>query len=85
MGNSHCGQETTARTEYGETDDFLQAKVSARVHFTPYLFNLYAERILLKARLDSDEGGVKIGGRNVSSLRYVDDTILWTESTNHLK
>lgn len=34
MHNLHCGEETTVRTEYGETDGFLQVKVSATMHFT---------------------------------------------------
>lgn len=35
--------------------------------------------------VDSEEGGVKVGGRNISNLRYADDTILLAESSNDLK
>ena len=32
------------------------------------------------ARLDEAQAGIKISGRNISNLRYTDDTILMTES-----
>ena len=35
--------------------------------------------------MDSDEEGVKIGGRNINNRRYVDDTILLAEGSNDLK
>ena len=40
------------------------------------LFNLYAEHIMINARLDELQAGIKIGGRNLNNLRYVDDTTL---------
>ena len=46
---------------------------------SPYLFNLYAEYIIRNTRLDESQAGIKIAGRNINSLRYVDDTILMTE------
>ena len=47
---------------------------------SPCLFNLYAEYILQSARLDEIEAGIKIAGRNINNLRYVDDTTLMSES-----
>ena len=44
---------------------------------SPWLFNLYAEYIMRNARLDEAEAGIKIAGRNINNLRYVDDTTLW--------
>ena len=32
------------------------------------------------ARLDEAQGGIKIAGRNISNLRYADDTTLMAES-----
>ena len=32
------------------------------------------------ARLDELQAGIKIGGRNITNLRYVDDTTLIAES-----
>ena len=43
-------------------------------------FNLYAEHIMRNAELDELEAGLKIAGRNINNLRYVDDTTLTAES-----
>ena len=50
-----------------------------------YLFNLYTEHIMRNAGLDELQAGIKIGGRNLNSLRYVDDTSLIAESKEELK
>ena len=50
-----------------------------------YLFNLYAEYIMWNARLDEAQPGVKIADRNISNLRYADDTTLMAESEEELK
>ena len=49
------------------------------------LFNLYAEYIMRKARLDEAQAGIKIAGRNINNLRYADDTTLMAESEEELK
>ena len=36
-------------------------------------------------RLDEAQAGIKIAGRNISSLTYADDTILMAESKEKLK
>ena len=51
----------------------------------PCLFNLYAEYIIRNAGLDEAQGGIKIAGRNISYLRYADDTTLMAESEEELK
>ena len=43
------------------------------------LFNLYAEYIMWNAGLDEAQV-IKIVGRNISNLRYADDTALMAES-----
>ena len=35
--------------------------------------------------LDEAEAGIKIAGRNINNLRYVDDTSLMAESKEELK
>ena len=35
---------------------------------------------MIKARLDEAQAGIKIAGRNISNLRYVDDITLMAES-----
>ena len=37
------------------------------------------------ARLDEKQAGIKIGGRNISDLRYADDTTLMAKSEEKLK
>ena len=37
------------------------------------------------ARLDEAQAGIKIAGRNISNLRYADDTTLMAESEEQLK
>ena len=37
------------------------------------------------ARLDEVQAGIKIAGRNISNLRYADDTTLMAESKEELK
>ena len=49
---------------------------------SPCLFNLYAEYI--HARLDKAHPGMKIDRRNISNLRYADDTTLMAENKEEL-
>ena len=37
------------------------------------------------ARLDKSQAGIQIAGRNISNLRYADDTTLIAESEQELK
>ena len=55
------------------------------VYCHPVLFNLYAEYIMRNAGLDEAQAGIKIAGRNISNLRYADDTSLMAESEEELK
>ena len=43
------------------------------------------EHITWNAGLDELQAGIKIAGRNMNSLRYVDDTTLMAESREELK
>ena len=52
---------------------------------SPCLFNLYAEYIERNAGLEEAQTGIKIAERNISNLRYADDTILMAESEEELK
>ena len=47
---------------------------------SPCLFNLYAEYITRNTGLDEAPYGMKIAGRNITNLRYADDTTLIAES-----
>ena len=52
---------------------------------SPCLFNLYAEYIMRNAGLEEEQAGIKIARRNISNLRYADDTTLMAESEGELK
>ena len=62
---------------------------SGKVHqgciLLPWLINLYAEYIMRNAGLDEVQAGIKIAGRNINNLRYIDDTTLRPESEEELK
>ena len=47
---------------------------------SPCLFNLYSEYIMRNAGLDEAQAGIKIAGRNISNLRYEDNTTLMAEN-----
>ena len=47
---------------------------------SPCLFNFYAEYIMRNIGLDEAQPGIKIARRNLSNLRYADDTTLMAES-----
>ena len=48
-------------------------------------FNLYTKYIMRNAGLDELQAGIKIAGRNIKNLRYIDDTTLMAESKENLK
>ena len=52
---------------------------------SPCLFDLYAEYLLRNAGLEEAQAGIKIAGRNINNLKYVDDTTLMAESEEELK
>ena len=52
---------------------------------SPCLFNFYAEYILRNVWLEEAQAGMKIAGRNINNLRYVDDITLMGESEEELK
>uniref|UniRef100_A0A4W2HJW0 RNA-directed DNA polymerase n=1 Tax=Bos indicus x Bos taurus TaxID=30522 RepID=A0A4W2HJW0_BOBOX len=81
LRNLYAGQEATVRTGHGTTDWFQIGKgVRQGCILSPCLFNLYAEYIMRNAGLEEAQAGIKIAGRNISNLRYADDTTLIAES-----
>ena len=77
----YAGQEATVKTGFGAMDWF---KIGKGVHqgciLSPCLFNLYAEYIMGNARLDEAQARIKVARRNISNLRYADNTTLMAES-----
>ena len=52
---------------------------------SPCLLTLYGDYIMQNAGLDEVQAGIKIAERNISNLRYVDDTTLKAESEEEVK
>ena len=52
---------------------------------SPCLFNLYVEYITRDAGLEEAQAGITTAGRNISNLRYADNTTLMAESEEKLK
>ena len=86
LRNLYAGQEATVRIGHGTTDWFqIRKGVFQGCILSPCLFNLYAEYVMRNAGLDETQAGIKIAGRNINNLRYVDDTTLMAESEEELK
>ena len=84
LRNLYAGQEARAKTLNGTTDWFRTEKgVRQGCLWSPCLFN-FMRIIMRNARLDELQAGIKVAGRNINSLRYVDDTTVMTESEEEL-
>ena len=86
LRNLYAGLEATVRNGHGTTDWFQIGKgVLEDCILSPCLFNFYAEYIMRNAGLEQTQAGIKIARRNISNLRYADDTTLMAESEEELK
>ena len=86
LRNLYAGQEATVTTAHGTTDWFQIGKgVRQDCILSACLFNFYAEYIMRNAGLEEAQAEIKIAGRNINNLRYVDDTTLMAESEEELK
>ena len=86
LRNLYAGQEATVRTGPGTTDWFQIGKGGHQgCTLSPCLFNLHADYIMRNTGLEETQAGIKIAGRNISNLRYADDTTLTAESEEELK
>ena len=96
--NLYMNQEAAVRVE-GETSEWFGVGKGVRQGciLSPYLFNIYAENIM---RNFSDDQGryddptdpdhdtydsLNIGGRDLPELRYADDTVLLSSTTEGLE
>ena len=55
------------------------------VLFLGLIFAYCSDWAWVTVRLDELQAGIKTGGRNISNLRYEDNTILMVESEEELK
>ena len=71
LRNLYAGQKVTElELDMEQWNNFKIGKgVWQGCILSPCLFNLYAEYIMLKARLDDSQAGIKIAGRNSNNLR----------------
>ena len=84
--NLYAGQEATVRTGHGTTDWFQIGKgICQGCILSPCLFNFYAEYIMKNTGLEEAQAGITIAGRNISNIRYADDTTLMAENEEELK
>ena len=80
------GQEATVRTGPETMDWFQIGKgIYQGCVLSPCLLTLYGDYIMQNAGLDEVQAGIKIAERNISNLRYVDDTTLKAESEEEVK
>ena len=81
LRNLYAGQETTVRTGHGTTD-WVQISKGVRQGsiLSPCLVKLYAEYIMRNTWLVETQTEIKIDGRNINNLQYVDDNTLMVES-----
>ena len=80
LRNLYAGQEATVRTGHETMDWFQIGKgLCQGCILSPCLFNLYAEYIMRNAGLEEAQVRIKITGRNISKLRYADDSTLMAE------
>ena len=63
----------------------MEKQTDYKLILSPCLFKFCAEYIMRNARLDEPQAGIEIARRNVSNLKYADDTALMAESKEELK
>ena len=77
----YASQEAAVRNGHGTTDWFQIRKGRRKgCILSPCLFNVYEEYIMRTAGLDEAQSGIRIAGRNINNLKYVDETTLWQKA-----
>ena len=78
LRNLRVGQDATVRTLYGTTDWFrIEKGMWQNCLLSLCLFNLYTEHIIRNAGQDELQAEIKIGRRNINSLRYA---LIWQKT-----
>ena len=81
----YAEQRAAVSTSYSLTDWFKFGQgVRQGYILSLHPFNIYSELIMRKA-LKNFEGGVTVGGRPITTLRYADDTVLIAGSMMELQ
>ena len=82
LRNLYAGQEATVRTGHGTTDGSRLVKEYTKAVYRHPACLTYMQQSawFWNAWLDETQAGIKIAGRNISNLRYADNTTLVAES-----
>ena len=84
LRNLYAGQEATVRTRYETTGSKLE-KEYVKALFCHSAYLTYIQSTTCEMLSWMDQAGINIAGRNISNLRYAEDTILMVESEEQLK
>ena len=86
LRNLYAGQEETVKSKFGTMGWCQIGKgVYQGPILSPCLFSFCAECIIWNTGLDESQAGIKIAGRNINNLKYVDDITLMVESEEEIK
>ena len=84
IANLYQGQKATIRWNNEHSKFFeIQKGVRQGCILSPHLFNIYTEQIMRNA--DIEDMGIKCGGRNITNLRYADDTALLADNITSMR
>ena len=84
ISNLYTNQSATIRWNSEHSGKFhINKGVRQGCILSPHLFSIYTEQVMREA--DIDDMGISIGGRNLTNLRYADDTALIADNVKSMK
>ena len=84
ISNLYTNQSATIRWNGEHSGHFhINKGVRQGCILSPHLFSIYTEQVMREA--DIDGMGISIGGRNLTNLRYADDTALIADNVTIMK
>ena len=79
IASLYTDQKATIRWNGEHSDCFgIEKGVRQGCILSPHLFSIYTEQLMREA--DIEDMGIRIGGRNLTDLRYADDTALLADN-----
>ncbi|GFS23161.1 endonuclease-reverse transcriptase [Elysia marginata] len=82
IASLYHNQKATIRWNNANCEPFnIEKGVRQGCILSPHLFNLYTEQIMT----DINDMGINIGGRDITNLRYADDTALLSDNLTSMK
>ena len=84
ISNLYTNQSATIRWNGEHSGHFhINKGVRQGCILSPHLFSIYTEQVMREAEIDGM--GISIGGRNLTNLRYADDTALIADNVTSMK